>query len=56
MHFPLGRMRRTHFGSFVLLFSIDEQRKMGIRTTNTPTINWMINYGALPEGSGSDTV
>ena len=27
MHFPLGGMRRTHFGSFVLLFSIDEQRK-----------------------------
>jgi mRNA-degrading endonuclease RelE of RelBE toxin-antitoxin system len=27
MHFPLGGMRRAHFGSFVLLFSIDEQRK-----------------------------
>lgn len=27
MHFPLGGMRRVHFGSFVLLFSIDEQRK-----------------------------
>jgi YafQ family addiction module toxin component len=27
MHFPLGGMRRTHFGNFVLLFSIDEQRK-----------------------------
>ena len=27
MHFPLGAMRRAHFGSFVLLFSIDEQRK-----------------------------
>ncbi|MGA8856438.1 MAG: type II toxin-antitoxin system RelE/ParE family toxin [Candidatus Bathyarchaeia archaeon] len=27
MRFPLGGMRRTHFGSFVLLFSIDEQRK-----------------------------
>ena len=27
MHFPLGGMRRIHFGSFVLLFSIDEQRK-----------------------------
>lgn len=27
MHFPLAGMRRAHFGSFVLLFSIDEQRK-----------------------------
>jgi YafQ family addiction module toxin component len=27
MQFPLGGMRRIHFGSFVLLFSIDEQRK-----------------------------
>ncbi len=27
MRFPLGGMRRIHFGSFVLLFSIDEQRK-----------------------------
>ena len=27
MRFPLGGMRRAHFGSFVLLFSIDEQRK-----------------------------
>ena len=27
MHFPLGGMRRVHFGNFVLLFSIDEQRK-----------------------------
>jgi YafQ family addiction module toxin component len=27
MHFPLGGMRRVHFGSFVLLFTIDEQRK-----------------------------
>lgn len=27
MHFPLGGMRRAHLGSFVLLFSIDEQRK-----------------------------
>ena len=27
MHFPLARMRRIHIGSFVLLFSIDEQRK-----------------------------
>jgi len=27
MHFPLGGVRRVHFGSFVLLFSIDEQRK-----------------------------
>ena len=26
MHFPLAGMRRVHFGSFVLLFSIDEQR------------------------------
>ena len=27
MHFPLSGMRRVHFGSSVLLFSIDEQRK-----------------------------
>jgi len=27
MHFPLGGVRRVHFGSFVLLFSINEQRK-----------------------------
>jgi mRNA-degrading endonuclease RelE of RelBE toxin-antitoxin system len=27
MHFPLAGMRRVHFGSFVLLYSIDEQRK-----------------------------
>lgn len=27
MHYPLAGMRRIHFGSFVLLFSIDEQRK-----------------------------
>jgi mRNA-degrading endonuclease RelE of RelBE toxin-antitoxin system len=27
MHFPLGGMRRAHFGNFVLLFSVDEQRK-----------------------------
>jgi YafQ family addiction module toxin component len=27
MQFPLGGMRRIHFASFVLLFSIDEQRK-----------------------------
>ena len=27
MHFPLAGMRRTHVGSFVILFSIDEQRK-----------------------------
>ena len=27
MQFPLRGMRRVHFGSFVLLFSIDEQRK-----------------------------
>ena len=27
MHFPLVGMRRVHFGSYVLLFSIDEQRK-----------------------------
>ena len=27
MHFPIAGMRRAHFGSFVLLFSIDEQRK-----------------------------
>ena len=26
MHFPLSGMRRFHFGSFVLLYSIDEQR------------------------------
>lgn len=27
MHFPLAGMRRVHLGSYVLLFSIDEQRK-----------------------------
>ncbi|MDG6990929.1 MAG: type II toxin-antitoxin system RelE/ParE family toxin [Nitrososphaerota archaeon] len=27
MHFPLVGVRRVHFGSYVLLFSIDEQRK-----------------------------
>jgi YafQ family addiction module toxin component len=27
MHFPLAGIRRVHFGSFVLLFSMDEQRK-----------------------------
>ena len=27
MHFPLSGMRRVHFGSFVLLYSIDEQRR-----------------------------
>lgn len=27
MHFPLAGKRRVHFDSFVLLFSIDEQRK-----------------------------
>ena len=27
MRFPLGGMRSVHFGNFVLLFSIDEQRK-----------------------------
>lgn len=27
MHFPLAGRRRVHFGNFVLLFSIDEQRK-----------------------------
>lgn len=27
MRFPLSGMRRVHFGSYVLLFSIDEQRK-----------------------------
>ncbi len=27
MRFPLAGKRRLHFGSFVLLFSIDEQRK-----------------------------
>lgn len=27
MHFPLAGMRRVHFGSYVLLFSIDVQRK-----------------------------
>ncbi|MDV3278684.1 MAG: type II toxin-antitoxin system RelE/ParE family toxin [Nitrososphaerales archaeon] len=27
MHFPLAGMRRVHFGNFVLLFSIDEQRR-----------------------------
>ena len=27
MRFPLARIRRVHFGSFVLLFSVDEERK-----------------------------
>jgi mRNA-degrading endonuclease RelE of RelBE toxin-antitoxin system len=27
MRFPLSGMRRVHFGSYVLLFSIDEQRR-----------------------------
>jgi YafQ family addiction module toxin component len=27
MHFPLAGMRRAHLGSFVILFSVDEQRK-----------------------------
>jgi YafQ family addiction module toxin component len=27
MHFPLGGLRRVHFGNFVLLFSVDEERK-----------------------------
>ncbi len=27
MHFPLTGMRRVHLGNFVILFSIDEQRK-----------------------------
>jgi len=27
MHFPLQGQRRVHFGSFVLMYSIDEQRK-----------------------------
>ena len=27
MHFPLAGMSRVHFGSFILMFSIDEQRK-----------------------------
>ncbi len=27
MHFPLSGMRRVHFGSYALLFSIDEQRR-----------------------------
>jgi len=27
MHYPLAGLRRVHFGSYVLLFSIDEQRK-----------------------------
>jgi YafQ family addiction module toxin component len=27
MHFPLAGMRRAHQGSFVILFSVDEQRK-----------------------------
>jgi YafQ family addiction module toxin component len=27
MHFPLAGMRRAHLGTFVILFSIDEQRK-----------------------------
>ena len=27
MRFPLAGMRRVHFGNFVLLFSVDEERK-----------------------------
>jgi YafQ family addiction module toxin component len=27
MHFPLAGMRRVHFGNFVLLFSVDEERR-----------------------------
>jgi mRNA-degrading endonuclease RelE of RelBE toxin-antitoxin system len=27
MHFPLAGLRRVHFGNFVLLFSVDEERK-----------------------------
>jgi YafQ family addiction module toxin component len=27
MHFPLAGLRRAHLGSFVILFSVDEQRK-----------------------------
>jgi mRNA-degrading endonuclease RelE of RelBE toxin-antitoxin system len=27
MHFPLSGIRGVHFGNFVLLYSIDEQRK-----------------------------
>ncbi|MCL5874816.1 MAG: type II toxin-antitoxin system RelE/ParE family toxin [Candidatus Thermoplasmatota archaeon] len=27
MHYPLAGMRRVNFGSFVLIFSIDEQRR-----------------------------
>ncbi len=27
LHFPLAGMRRVHFGNFVLLFSVDEERK-----------------------------
>lgn len=27
LHFPLAGLRRVHFGSYVLLFSIDEARK-----------------------------
>lgn len=27
MHYPLAGIRRVHFGNFVLLYSIDEQRK-----------------------------
>ncbi len=27
MHFPLAGKRRVHFGSYVLLFSIDEPRR-----------------------------
>jgi YafQ family addiction module toxin component len=27
MHFPLAGMRRAHLGGFVILFSVDEQRK-----------------------------
>ncbi len=27
MHFPLAGIRRVHLGNFVLLFSLDEERK-----------------------------
>ncbi len=27
MHFPLAGMRRVHLGNYVLLYSVDEQRK-----------------------------
>jgi len=34
MHFPLSGMRRLHFGSFVLLYSIDEQRRTVVLEDN----------------------